>query len=264
MAFTYNNNLENQVAGQADWDTSLNSNFTILDRGFHIKAAAGTAISTGAILWAASGGALFPYNSRSLSLRTPVAMAYKAVASGETDYFLSRGVVSSCGIWSGNIIPGEPVYASPSTAGFAVKSFTAAAYPAGIALRNESILFAPGMINIQEKITQVQSLGPLAIGSTHHATINIGHRGFVRKLEAVTSYNLWTLKFYSGSAAVNSELLFESQSGGVTSTYLLDAAGFPYENTDTASPGLVFAKITVNSGVGSAYFNVTVTGERFR
>lgn len=264
MAFTSNQNLENQVAGQADWDTGLNSNHSILDRGFHGRFTAGTAISTGAILWAASGGALFPYNPRSLGLRQPLALAYKAVSSGEADYFLLRGIVTSVGIWSGNIIPGEPVYASPSTAGFAVKSYTAAAYPAGMALRNDAIYFAPGMEHVPEKITQVQSLGPLAIGSTHHIGMNVGHRGFIRKVEAVTSFNLWTAKFYSGSAALTSELLFETQSGGVTSTYLLDAAGFPYENTDTASPGLLFGKVTVNSGVGSGYFNLTVVAERLR
>lgn len=264
MAFTSNQNLENQVSGQADWDTGLNSNFSILDRGFHGRFTAGAAISTGSILWAASGGALFPYNPRSLGLRQPLALAYKAVNSGESDFFLLRGIVTSVGIWSGNVIPGEPVYASPSTAGFAVKSYVAAAYPAGYALRNDAIYFAPGIDQLPEKITQVQSLGPFAIGSTHHITMNVGHRGFIRKVEIVTSFNLWTAKFYSGSAATTAELLFESQSGGVSSTYLLDGAGFPYENTDTASPGMLFGKITVNSGVGSAYFNLSLTAERLR
>lgn len=265
MSFTAQNNMETQVSGQADWDTGLNSNFTILDRGYHGLLAAGTAIKTGDILWAASGGALFPYNPRSLSLKQPVALSYKSVASGVTDTFLLRGIVTSISIWSGNIIPGQPVYASPTTAGFAVGSYSAADYPAGLALANTALYFNPGGFrNIPEKISQVQSLGPLAIGSTHHFALNVGNRGFVRKVEAVTSYNLWTLKMFSGSAKVSSEALFESSSGGVTSTYLLDAAGFPYENTDTASPGMVFGSVTVNSGVGSAYFNLSVVAERFR
>ena len=265
MSYSDNNNFEIQTDGQADWDTGLNANFAISDRGYHTKFTAGTAIKTGDILWAASGGAVFPYNPRSLSLRQAIAISYKAVNSGESDFFLLRGVVSSIGIWSGNIIPGLPVFASPSTAGFAVSSYAAADFAVGLALANNALYFAPGTLRgVPEKITQVQSLGPLAIGSTHHFAINVGNRGFVRKLECVTSFNFWTLKLWSGSAKVSSEQLFESASGGVASTYLLDAAGFPYENTDTASPGMVFGSVAVNSGVSSAYFNISVVAERFR
>lgn len=264
MAFTSNNNLENQADGQADWDTGLNANFTIIDRGFHAAFVAGAAISSGAVLWAASGGALFPYNARSLSLREPTAMAYKAVSSGETDYFLLRGIVSSIGVWSGNITPGRPVYVSPSTAGFCVSSYQAAAFAAGLALSQTAIYFNPGQYSHHELITQVQSLGPLAIGSTHTFTLNVGNRGLIRIVEAVTSFNNWSLQFYSGSVMVNSSLLFETSSGGITSTYLKDAAGFPYHNTDVASPGILLGKVAVNSGVGSAYFNLTVSAERFR
>jgi len=261
MSFTPNNNLERPPEGQADWDSTWNANIDILDRGFHGKFTTGVGVNTGDILWPTASGTLLPYNSRSLSLRQPLALSYKAVASGVTDYFLLRGIVTSVGIWSGNIKQGEPVYVSPTTIGFAVKSY--AAFPIGMALRNEAIYFAPSH-QASEKITQVQSLGPFAIGSTHAFTLNVGHRGFVRKAEVVTSFNLWTMKFHSGSTRVSSELLFESQSGGVTSTYLLDAAGFPYENTDTSSPGLIFGNVAVNSGVGSAYFNVAISVERMR
>ena len=263
MSFTSQNNLETQVAGQADWDTGLNANFDVIDRGYHGRFTAGMTIKTGDILWAASGGALFPYNPRSLSLKRPAALSYKAVNSGESDFFLLRGIVTSVGIWSGNIISGLPIFASPSTAGFAVSCYAAADYPAGRALANNAVYFDP-FREVPEKISQVQSLGPFAIGSTHAFTLNVGQRGFIRKVEAVTSYNLWTLKFHSGSARVSSELLFSTISAGITSTYFLDGAGFPYENTDTASPGLVFANVQVNSGVGSAYFNLNVVAERFR
>jgi hypothetical protein len=264
MAFTNHNNLENQAAGQADWDSGLNANFTVLDRGYHGAFQAGQAISSGAILWAASGGIVHPYNSRSLSLAEPIAMAYKAVASGETDYFLLQGIVTSIGVWSGNIVAGRPVFVSPSTAGFAVSSYSAAAFAAGIAISGTGIYFSPGKFNHKELITNVQSLGGFAVGSTHHITLNIGNRGQVTRVEAITSWTNWTLKFFSGSAKVSSELLFETVSGGITSTYLLDAAGMPYRNTDTASPGLIFGSVLVNSGVASGYLNVTVIAERFR
>jgi hypothetical protein len=264
MAFTSNNNLENQVEGQADWDTGLNANFTVIDRGFHGRFTAGIGISSGAILWAASGGIVLPYNSRSLALAEPVAMSYKAVNSGEADYFLLRGIVTSIGVWSGNIVAGRPVFVSPSTAGFAVSSYSAAAYAAGIAISGTGIYFAPGQYSHRELITNAQSLGGLAVGSTHGFTLNIGNRGLITRVEGITSWTNWTMKFFSGSAKVSSELLFETVSGGTTSSYLLDAAGFPYRNTDTASPGIIFGSVLVSSGVSSGYISLAVTAERFR
>lgn len=266
MAYTDNNQLENQADGQADWDNGLNANFTTIDRGFHRQFAAGTGVSTGDIMWLTTSGTLLKYDPRSLSLGPPTAMAYKAVASGETDRFLLRGVVSSIGVWSGNIAAGQPVYAAPSTAGFAVSSYAAADHPAGIALSATAIFFSPSQYrSVPEEITQVQSLGLLAIGSTHTFTLSVGNRGYVRRVEVnASSFNLWTMKFHSGSARVSSELLFETASGGVTSTYALDAAGFPFKNTDVASLGLVFGNILVSSGVGSAHINLTVSVDRFR
>lgn len=266
MAYTDNNQFETQADGQADWDSGLNSNFAISDRGFHGRFAAGHAVSTGDILWVASGGTLYRYNPNSLSLGPPTAMAYKAVASGETDRFILQGIVSSMAIWSGNIAPGRPVFTSPSTAGFAVSSYAAADYPVGVAIAPNAIFFAPGQYRtLPEEISQVQSLGALAIGSTHAFALNVGNRGWARRLEVnANSFNLWTMKFHSGSARVSSELLYETASGGVTSVYALDGAGFPFKNTDITSPGMVFGNILVSSGVGSAHINVTVVVDRFR
>lgn len=268
MTFTSNQNLERPLEGQADWDTSLNSNFDILDRGFHGKFVAATGISTGDILWQGSGNILYKYDSRSLDLKAPTAMAYKAVASGETDFFLLRGIVSSIAVWSGKIFPGKPVFVSPSTAGYAVGSYSAAGYPAGLALRNDAIFFAPMQYDvIPEKITVVRSSFLDTTSPQYEQfAIDLGNRGWIRFLEvsSVSSGQVYSLKFYSGSACVNSELLYEVQSGGVTSKYYLDGAGWPYEATDTASPGQIYGQFRYISGTGSSFNYMKIVAERFR
>lgn len=266
MSFSDNQNLESPPEGQGDWDSSLNSNFAILERGYHAKLTAGEGINSGHLLWVASGGIVFHYNPNSLDLRYPAAMSYKAVSSGESDYFLLRGIVTSLDVISGSINAGEPFYASVSTPGFPVASYAAAAFAGGWALNGTGLIFNPGNEYHREEITSVSSLGLLAVGSTHAFAIDIGHRGIVKKVEvSQESSDLWTLKFYSGSAAVNSERLFETLSGGFNSFYMLDAAPWPYENTDTSSPGLIFGRLDVTSNsVLSGHHNVTVVAERFR
>lgn len=267
MSFTDNQQLNTQTAGQADWDSGLNDSFNILDRGFHGQLTAATNIATGDLLWVASGNLAWPYNPTSLDLKYARAISYKSVSSGETDTFLFRGIVNSVDVWSGNIIPGEPVFISAVTPGFAVSSYSAAAFPVGHALSNTGLYFAPGEELHREEISDVASLGELVVGSSHDFTIDIGQRGIVREVVlSAESHDLWTLYFYSGSSRVSSERIYETLSGGVNSMYMADAALFPYKNTDTASPGLIFGRIDVMSGtsVESGHVNVTVTAERFR
>lgn len=265
MSFTNNQNLEVQVEGQADWDSALNANFQIIDRGWHITLIANEAINTGDILWASSGAYANVYDPNSLSLRDPVAIAYKAVSSGESDLFLARGIINSIDIWSGNITPGLPVFIDVVTPGFAVDSFSAAWPPIGLALDNNALYFSPGHFSpMPEELISVTSLA-LVVGSNYDFTIDIGHRGTIHKAAMVTdSYDNYTLYLWSGSAKVSSERVYESVA--VTSLNFLDQAGFSYANTDVTSPGLLFGRISANSGasVTSGDIGISITAERFR
>lgn len=210
---------------------------------------------------------MLPYDATSLDLKDPAAISYKAVSSGESDNFIANGAINSVDVWSGNIVSGQPVYVSPVTPGFAVSSYSAAAYPAGFAKSGTGVVFAPGRNDYIEQVTQVNSLGELEVNSIHEFTVEPGHRGLFTAIKVETqSVDLWTLQFFSGSAAVSSERLFETASGGVTSIFLEDVAGLPFRNTDTASPGLVFGRFNhlSGSGVNSGHVNVTVVAERFR
>ncbi len=268
MSFTDNNNLESQPSGQADWDSGLNGNVNINDRGYHTKLMAAETIDTGDILWVDSGGIAWKYDATSLDLGDPFAFAYKAVASGESDFFLMRGTVNSLGVLSGHIIAGKPVFVSPTTPGFPVSSYSAAAFPAGFANNGTGIFFDPGRYDHRETISLTTSLSLLTVGSTHAFDIDIGHRGYVSRVDFRSeSHDLYTLQFFSGSLSVNSERIYETQSGGVTAQFFRDQAVFWYENTDVTSPGMIFGRLNVLSsttGVASSNFNFDIRVERMR
>lgn len=276
MSFTNNQNFEVQPSGQADWDSGLNANFQIMDRGWHIKLTTAQAINTGDIIWASSGGLANVYNPNSLDLRNPIAISYKAVNSGQEDLFLARGIINSVDIWSGNIIPGEPIYADVVTPGFPVSSFSAAWPPVGLALADTGLYFSPGHFSpFPELISDINSFAAV-VGQANNFTLDVGHRGLIQKLIIATdSMDAFKVRIWSGSARVSSELLYEtittSVDGGaadfdINTIYYLDQGMFPYFNTDVSSPGLLFLRIDPQSSatVGSSDMYCKLVAERFR
>lgn len=273
MSFTPNNQFESGTEGQADWDTLVNGNVQVADRGFHAKLTAGLAISSGQACVVNSAGYLVPMDGRSYDL-TPQALSYRSVNSGEEAVFITDGAVNSMAVWSAFLIPGQPVYVAAASLGFLVSSYAGHGRPAGWALNKTSVRFQPTLRVLPELTTEVMSVGPVLVGSYGDFAMTLANRGINRKLEvSAQSANLYKIQFWSGSARVNSELLYETLthstalgSGDVNSVYVLDQAMFPWFNTDTGSPALVFGRITVQSGcqVNSSNFSVTAQVERFR
>ncbi len=276
MSFTPNQGFETQVEGQADWDSGLNANFVIADRGWHITLIAAEPINTGDVIWASSGAYANQYNPNSLALRDPIAISYKFVDSGESDLFLARGTINSMGIWSGFMVPGKPVFPDVVSPGAPVSSFSAAFPAVGIALTDDSIYFSPGHFSpMPEEITSVVSLA-LVTGSAHLFEIDVGHRGLITEVKIVaTSNDAHKFRLFSGALRISSEILYEtlttSIDGGaldfdIDSIIYEDTSPFKFINTDVASPGLIFGRIDAQSAssVGSSDISVTLTSERFR
>jgi len=275
MSNTENQNFSSPPAGQADWDTDLRANITIGDRGYHAKFTAGQGFSSGDAFCVQSGFA-FIYNAASLDSPKPTGISYIACNSGDEIPFLLNGIVSSLGgVWSGTIVPGRPVFTNPASPGFLVSSYSAARHSIGLALRADQIFINPGRYDtIPEFISETTSFA-LVVGSDYDFSMNVGNRGVVRQLETnVDSVNAYKIKFWSGSAKVSSELLYEtlttSVDGGagdfdIKSLSFRDAALFPYRGTDTSSYGLIFGRISPQSSstVGSSNMSVSVFVERF-
>ena len=261
---TTDQNFTTPSAGQADWDTDLNANFTIVARGFHKLLTAGTAINTGAIVDVLSSGFALPYNPNSLTSR-PRAFAYKAVASGEQDTFLLRGLVRSLGITSA-AVPGLPFFGAADGTGYAVSSYSGADRPAGIGVEEDGVYFNPGEALFPEVIVRSAQIAAVT-GSTHYFTMDGGRGGWVRRILSVgASADLTQIQLYSNSA--RSDLLYETVSGGVSVVgSFLDQAGLPYFNTDASTlNGLIYGAVQVlsASAVGSDTIDISLTFERFR
>lgn len=271
MSFSDDNNLEIPTSGVADWDSPLNSNFTALARGFEFKATAGLAVNTGDAV-SLVGAFVQPYDASSLGMPRPVGVARTSLGSGDAGQFMMRGVVRSLTVFSGNIVNGEPVYVSPASVGMLVGSYSAANFPVGWAVDVNAVMVNPFTLPA-EKVTQVVSFS-LIVGSAHAFGLNVGHRGYVREFNIISaSVDTYKIQFHSGSLRVDSEELYESVTtsvdGGagdfdVNTLNFRDRSVWGFENTDTASPGLIFGTITVQSAslVGSGTASITFIAER--
>lgn len=250
--------------GAADWDTDLNGNFGIIERGYRGKFVFGTNVVTGQVLWVNSGRFAFPFNPASEDA-LPHAFAYKSVASGEEDFALLSGIVRSLDVLSA-CVPGLTMYSNFS--GTLVTSYSAASRPVGIGMYQDGFYFDPARVALPELIASSISISAI-VNSTHLFSIDLGKRGIVRRLEVKgDSADLCIIKFHSGSARVASELLYEVKSGGVVvQTHFIDQAMFPYRNTEASTlSGLMFGTIQCPSGTNVTTDTIVmrIFAERFR
>ncbi len=271
MPFTDDNDLEIPTSGVADWDSPLNGNFQALARGFEFKATAGLPVNTGDAV-CLLGAFVRPYDARSLNAPRPMAVARTSLGSGDEGQFQSAGTVRSLGIWVGNFTVGEQVYVDPQNPGLLVKSYSAAHYPVGWAIDANAILIKPMPFDTA-KVSQVVSFD-WVVGSAYAFEIEVGHRGIVRELEIISdSVDAYKVQFWSGSERVGSEEIYGTVTTSVDGAALdfdvatlnfRDRSTWNFENTDTASPGLIFGTISVQSvsTVGSSFASLIFIVER--
>ncbi len=257
-------NFNAPSAGQSDWDSDLNGNFSIVGRGFHALGQAGEDVNTGTIVTVASDGFYRAYNPNSLANR-PHAYSYKAINSGESDTFLLRGIVRSLSVLS-PAVPGEALFGSVDTPGAAVGSYSGADRPVGFGIQEDGFYFSPGEALFPETLVRSASISAVT-GSLHLFTMDGGRGGFVRQIIMESlSGDLVELQLWSNSP--RDEALFETASGGVlTVGSFIDQAGLPFYNTDPSTfSGLVYGTLQVMSDaqVGSDTLGVQVVFERFR
>jgi len=260
--------------GSADWDTTVNAALTLMDKGVLLRATAAETVNSGQAVYVNSNGQAYLHDPMSLDLRAPHAVAYDVTSTGDEGYFVAYGMVRSMTVYSGHITPGQPVFTAPGSPGFLVSSYAGANHPVGIAIGADAIMVAPGMHPVTpRKVTDSSSVVTLAVGTHYDFDLDLGHRGIVTNLNVTAqSCDAFKVQLWSGSARASGELLYEtvttSVDGGasdydVNTLNYTDAALFPWENTDTGSPALIFGRISAQSAssVGSSDFTVTLIGE---
>lgn len=264
---TFDNQLEQQSSGQADWDSGLNANFAILERGYHATVQFGSDINTGYVLWINSGGFAFHFDPNSEDI-FPHAMAITGGSSGDTKQVLLTGIMRSLDIHS-PAVPGQDLFVAANTPGAVVGSYSAASRRIGWGISESGLYFNPnGSRGEVEHLVRADTIVAVT-GSLHNFTLDVGKRGWVREVRMIgSSADLVSLTFWSGSTRAGSERLFETLSGGVTVVGShLDRAGWPYENTEANTlSGLIFGTLQVMSGatVGSDTIAVRLMVDRFR
>lgn len=265
MTTSNDNQLVTQASGTADWDSALNANFNTLERGHHIVAQAGVAINTSQVVWMNSGGFLFPFNALSLDVQ-PNFLTLLSAASGDSVLCLRSGIVRSFGVNSSAGLVGKAVYVDAKSPGIIVGSYSAASRRVGTKIGAWAIEFDPQPDYFPEKLTVVTTISAV-VASNHLFSVDVGKRGWNRRVLIQGSSNLVTVKWHSGSTRAGSELLYETFSGGVTCIgSFIDQAGWPQENTEAGTlSGLMFGTLFVNSGsnVTTGDIGITVIHDRF-
>lgn len=269
MAISKDEQLESQTAGTADWDSGLNANVTINERGNHVTVQAGQNVNTGYVCWIDSGAFAHHYDPNSLSIR-PHGFAFTAADSGDDLHMVVRGTIRSLDICS-PVVPGIDAYVAGNTPGLVVNSYSGSWPAIGWGTGPGQLYFDPHTARGGDRITRTFSI-EFALESLHMFEMDMGRYGWIRttdmKAESGDLMNLW---FYSDSSRSGDKLLFEVLSGGVDATSAGDFGGFhtssgwPFENTDPSTiNGLIYGTAEVHSlgSVNSTPLQVTLTGER--
>ncbi len=269
MSISKDQQLESQTAGTADWDSGLNANFTILERGYHVTVPAGMVVNTGYVLWVDSGGFGHHYDPNSVDIR-PHGYAWTGATSGSDVHMLVRGTIRSLDINSA-VVAGHNAYVSGAVPGVVVASYSGAWPSIGWGVGEGQLYFDPHMAQPVDRITQTFSI-EFALESLHMFQLDMGRYGWIRETTMkAESGDLMRLWFYSNSARDADKLLYQVLSGGVDATSqgdfggFYDRAGWPFENTDASTiNGLIYGTVEVHSlgSVNSTNVQVTLVGER--
>ncbi len=259
-------NFEQPSAGAADWDSSINGNFGILEFGYRARGQAGGDINTGDILTVGADGFSRQFDPNSEDIY-PHLLSISALSSGDEANFIAFGSVRSLGIFT-NVVAGGPVYVSVLTPGMVVSSYSGANRNVGIAHYDDGFVFQPnGVPQFPETLVDVASIDTVN-GSLHLFQMDMGRAGWNRNVGIIgDSGDLTMLRMFSNSERLDSQILFSTISGGVNAiSNHLDQAGWPFFNTDPSTySGLIYGELTTMSlSVESDFVGVTLTMERYR
>jgi hypothetical protein len=260
-------NFDQPTAGQADWDASLNGNFSILEFGHRARGQAGEIINTGDILTVGSDGFALRFDPNSADIY-PHLLSISALSSGDEAHFVAFGSVRSIDVFT-PVIPGHPVYVSAQSPGMVVSSYSGANRNIGRAHYQDGFVFDPnGVAQFPELLSDVTSID-LVVASVHEFTMDFGLAGTNRQIHMVgDSGDLVELILYSNSTKAAGDIIFATTSGGVNVVgSFIDQAGFPYWNTDPSTvSGNMYGTLEIKAAaaVTSDSVGVTIIMGRYR
>lgn len=262
------------------WDSDLNANFGLLERGFVMPFVVGTAaVNTGTLIQAASfsTGTLGIANIYQFPAGNPPdALALQAGSPGNVVYGLVQGALTDFAAYSGQLLHGSVYGASVVTPGWVTSSFDQAPqWLLGRCLQNGVFTFNPTpraatpYSRTESGMSHCAS-GTLGVFSFAMMVGTLGMNTLVRVRS--NSCDNYRLTFYanSGRSTIIYDTVINSGNLGVRTIDMQDAATWVYSLGVTPYPlyGIIHGALQVLSSAATAInsqnFQVTFAVLRFR
>lgn len=246
----------------ASWDSDLNANFTLIERGFVFPGVCGpVAINTGQWVTHNASGFVVPYDAKSVGMR-PRGFAYQVTSPGNTGYFVRRGGVNSFSPYSGQLDLGAAFYPSVSSIGWVTSClYNAGMHRLGFTGRQGEYVFDAE----PQKPTRVTDIRCGFANTTltfSFAFLYAGNKGIVEFFRIRSnSANNYSVRLFSNSG--RTDVIYQSvvRSGqiAINTVDFQDNAMFPYYSTDTNSVFSIYGQIDVLSTAAT-----TIDSDAFR
>lgn len=240
----------------SSWDSDVNGNFTLSERGFVMPFVVGsTAVTTGQLLHAAISSTTLsnsapianiygPYYAENQTL-PPSALALQAGSPGNTIYGLVQGVLTDFAAFCGQLTNGDWFGASVDTPGWLTNSLDRAnMFVLGRAWANGTLLFNP---TGRPPSTRTQTVSGMAhcasttLGVFSFFFESVGIGGFNSRLRirslSCDNYRV-TIFSNSGKSTIIYDTAINSGNLGVRTIDLVDAAMWPYSLDAAGIPPL--------------------------
>lgn len=246
----------------AGWDSDVNANFTIIERGYLFARACGpAAIASGQLVTFNASGFAAVYDPFA-ALGPPDALAFNAASPGNTAYFLAWGAVSSFAPWSGQLpmTQGGRIAPSIRTPGWVTSCLDyGTMFDVGRVIDQGTYIFKPGARPAQ--FGSVVASGISHCASTNFGvfsfTMQVGANGFNTRLRVATlSCDNYRVAFFADSAKLNAiyDTTINSGNLSVRTIDMIDAALWAYSLDYSSSDmfGRIYGTIEVLSSAATA------------
>lgn len=260
----------------ANWDSDVNGNFTILERGHHFFAAVGpTTVVTGQLVSFNSSGFIVAHDPSSLGQVD--GFAFQVTSPGNTAYFIARGSMGDFAAWSGQFAINDRIFPSVATPGWVTNCLD----QAGLTYLGRCLSPSSGNYLLDNMPIAHHRVSDVRCGFMNAASVPTsifsfffpmaGNLGICETLRVRTlSCDNYRVTLYANSA--RSDVVYDtvvlSGNLSVRTIDMIDSALFPYRCTDAASVFVLHGAVEVLSSAATAInsdrVRVDATFLRFR
>lgn len=270
----------------ASWDSDINANFTLLERGYVVPFVVGSqSVNTGTLVNIVSAGVnsygvgnYHAPNGTGLVGLLPDLLCLQAGSPGNLVYGLSHGAINNFGPYSGQLSKGTFFTTSVLTPGWVSNCFDLGGMlTLGRVISDDIIFFNPNATTQRQFSRIVSGMAHAASGELSTFSFhlnNLGTYGFGAYLRVLSnSCDNYRITIYANSerSTIIYDTAINSGNLGVRTRDMIDASLFVYSLTGTDVTSLwgsLHGRLEVLSSAATAInsqnFSVTLAGMRIR